>query len=50
MTEFIANSVATKFGFIATQFVANSVAKKSGFFHKKVLSLALSQQNLVLLR
>ena len=47
-TEFVANFVVTKSGFVTIEFVINSVATKSGFCRKKVLSLALSRQNLVL--
>ena len=40
----------TKYGFFGTEFVANFVATKFGFCRKKALSLALLRKNLVLLR
>ena len=46
-TKFVAKFVATIAGFVATEFVTNSVATKYGFCRKKALSAALSRQNLL---
>ena len=46
--RFVLSSVVTKSSFVTIEFVTNSIETKFGFCCKKALSLALSQQNLVL--